>query len=142
MCDALGGKREVSKGWFNLFVDASGERPRKLMKYRLLFEDGERHPVTLSGFKEVEDDPGFDLWSDTTTLFTRILAGHVEPGEGDDDAELVAGGILHVLPQDFAVQLTTFRVHPAHRADALARFSALFAGDLWEVFGPGGKKGA
>jgi cholesterol oxidase len=137
-CDALGGKLPVSKGWFNLFVDATEERPRKLMKYRLLIEDGEGHPITFSGFKEVEEDPGFDLWSDTTTLFTRILAGHVEPGE--DGAEIVATGILHILPQDFARQLTTFRVHPAHRVDALARFSTQFAGALWEVFGPGGRK--
>jgi cholesterol oxidase len=139
-CDALGGRLPVSKGWFNLFVDATEDKPRKLMKYRLLIEDGEGHPITFSGFKEVEDDPGFDLWSDTTTLFTRILSGHVEPG--DDEAEHVATGILHILPQDFAKQLTTFRVHPAHRVDALARFSAQFAGALWEVFGPGGKKEA
>jgi cholesterol oxidase len=137
---ALGGRLPVSKGWFNLFVDASEDKPRKLMKYRLLIEDGEGHPITLTGFKEVEDDPGFDLWSDTTTLFTRILAGHVEPGE--DEGEHVATGILHILPQDFAKQLSTFRVHPAHRVDALARFSGAFAGDLWEVFGPGGKKEA
>jgi hypothetical protein len=30
-------------------------------------------------------------------------------------------------------------VHPAHRVDAIARFGALFAGDLWEVYGPGAK---
>jgi cholesterol oxidase len=138
--DALGGRLPVSKGYFNLFVDASEDKPRKLMKYRLLIEDGEGHPITMTGFKEVEDDPGFDLWSDTTTLFTRILAGHVEPGEEEGDH--VATGILHILPQDFAKQLSTFRVHPAHRVDALARFSGAFAGDLWEVFGPGGKKGA
>ena len=139
-CDALGGRLEVQKGWFNLFVDddEDGEE-RKLMKYRLHIADGEGHPITLSGFKEVKDDKGFDVWSDTTTLFTRILAGHVAPG-GDDDAEAVATGILHVLPQDFAVQLTTFRVDPAHRVDALGRFGALFAGSLWEAFGPGAKK--
>ena len=32
--------------------------------------------------------------------------------------------------------MTTLRVHPAHRVDAIARFGALFAGDLWEVYGP------
>ena len=142
-CDALGGKLEVQKGWFNLFVDADEDgEERKLMKYRLLIADGEGHPVTLNGFKEVKDDRGFDVWSDTTTLFTRILAGHVEPSDGDADdaAEVLATGILHVLPQDFAVQMTTFRVDPAHRVDALARFGGLFAGSLWEAFGPGSKK--
>src|SRR5436305_9435157 len=109
-CDALGGKLPVSQGWFNLFVDADEDgEERKLMKYRLWIEDGEGHPITLNGFKEVKDDPGFDVWSDTTTLFTHILAGHVAPGPaaevGDAGEEIVATGILHVLPADFAVQM-------------------------------------
>ncbi len=137
-CDALGGKLPVSRGWFNLFVDADEDgKERKLMKYRLLIEDGEGHPITLNGFKEVKNDRGFDIWDDTTTLFTHILSGHVEPGE--PDSEIVATGILKVLPADFAVQMTTFRVDPAHRVDALGRFSALFAGSLWETFRPGAK---
>jgi cholesterol oxidase len=131
-CDALGGKLPVSQGWFNLFVDADEDgKQRKLMKYRLQIEDGEGHPITLNGFKEVKDDRGFDIWDDTTTLFTHILAGHVAPGEPDGD--VVATGILKVLPADFAVQMTTFRVDPAHRLDALGRFSALFAGSLYET---------
>ena len=141
-CDALGGRLEVQQGWFNLFVDADDDgEERKLMKYRLLIADGEGHPITLNGFKEVHDDRGFDVWSDTTTLFTHILAGHVTPDDDDDAADLVASGILHVLPADFAVQCTTFRVHPPHRVDALGRFGALFAGSLWEAFGPGAGKG-
>ena len=140
-CDALGGKLDVQRGWFHLFVDADEDgQERKLMKYRLLIADAEGHPITLNGYKEVKDDRGFDVWSDTTTLFTRILAGHVEPADGDDDAEIVATGILHVLPQDLAVQLTTFRIDPPHRVDALARFGALFAGSLWEAFGPDAKR--
>ncbi len=134
-CDALGGKLEVQEGWFNLFVEAGEHGERKLMKYRLFMQDGEGHPITLRGYKEVENDPGFDVWSDTSTLFTHIYAGHVEP-EGDEGAEIVATGILHIRISDFAVQCTTFRVHPAHRVDAIGRFGALFAGDLWEVYGP------
>jgi len=137
-CDALGGKLPVSRGWFNLFVEDGDHGERKLMKYRLFMEDGEHHPITLSGFKEVENDPGIDLWPDTSTLFTHIYKGHVEP-EGDDDAEIVATGILHIRPTDFAVQMTTLRVEPPHRVDAIGRFGALFAGDLWEVYGPGKK---
>ena len=144
-CDALGGERPVEQGWFNLFVDADEDgEERKLMKYRLWIEDGEGHPVTLNGYKEVQDDPGFDVWSDTTTLFTHILAGHVAPTPatevGDAGEDIVATGILHVLPADFAVQMTTFRVDPAHRLDALGRFGGLFLGALWETFKPGGGK--
>ena len=58
------------------------------MLYRLWFRDGVGHPLTLTGFKLVRDDAGFDVWKDTTTLFTHVLRGHVEVGD-DDGAELV-----------------------------------------------------
>jgi cholesterol oxidase len=84
----------------------------------------------------VEDDPGFDLWADTTTLFTRILQGHVGPEE-EVQAEVVASGIIQIHLLDFFRQLTTFQTEgptPADRASALARFGRLFLGDLWEVY--------
>ena len=130
---ALGGRLAVERGQFNLFVDHDGRRDRKRMHYRLPFHDGAGHPVTLVGYKEVVDDPGFDAWSDTTTLFTRVLAGHVAPGE-QPDAAVVATGILKIPPLDFARQLTTFDTDPPGRVDAIARFGALFAGDLWDVY--------
>ena len=80
-CDALGGKLPVEQGWFNLFVDV--EPGVKHMLYRLWFRDGVGHPLTMTGFKVVANDAGFDVWKDTTTLFTRVLRGHVP--EGDDD---------------------------------------------------------
>ena len=135
--DQFGGKLPVADGVFNLFV-ATGSPGEKRMLYHLQFSDGERHPLTMTGFKEILHGHGLDGWSETTTLFTRVLAGHVAPGE-DDGARIVAGGILHIHPLDFARQLTTFRVHPAERVDALARFGALFAGELWSVYGPGGR---
>ena len=64
---------------------SSTSRPGvKHMLYRLWFRDGVGHPLTMTGFKLVENDAGFDVWKDTTTLFTRVLQGHVD--EGDDDA--------------------------------------------------------
>ena len=80
-CDALGGKLPVEQGWFNLFVDV--EPGVKHMLYRLWFSDGVGHPLTMTGFKLVANDAGFDVWKDTTTLFTRVLRGHV--AEGDDE---------------------------------------------------------
>ena len=141
--DALGGgELAVERGLFNLFVDHEGDRRRKRMLYRLFFSDAAEHPLTLNGFKVVEDDPGIDnVWSDTSTLFTRLLRGHVE-AEDESRAELVGSGILHIHPLDFARQMTTFRTRPAGRVDAVARFGALFAGELWEVYGgraPGGE---
>jgi cholesterol oxidase len=136
-CETLGGELPVRRGAFNLFVDQGGDRRRKRMLYRLYFADASGRPLTLAGFKAVEDDPGFDLWRDTTTLYTRVLPGHVAAPD-DRDAEPLAVGIIHIHGIDFAKQLTTFRTDPPGDLDALARFGTLFAGDLWEVYGPGG----
>ena len=119
-CDALGGQLPVERGVFNLFVpgDAPGERR---MHYRL----------------QVRDDRGADLWSDTTTLFVRLLRGHVEPSEDAAD-EVSATGILRIRPLDFAWQLTTFRARGPHlraRVRALLAFGGLFLGHLWQVYG-------
>src|SRR5436305_1613247 len=65
-CDALGGELDVEQGWFHLFVDAGEHGERKLMQYRLWMHDGAGHPITLRGYKEVENDPGLDLWPDTS----------------------------------------------------------------------------
>ena len=135
-CDALGGERPVERGWFNLFVGGRDKR----MLYRLHLTDGEGHLVTLTGHKVVADDRGVDsVWADTSTLYTKLLAGHVQP-EADEAADVLAAGILRIKPLDFARQLTTFDTTPDHRPDAVARFGALFAGNLWEVYGPEAKR--
>jgi cholesterol oxidase len=134
--EVLGGRLPVDKGVFNLFVDDGPARKRML--YRLFFRDGVGRPLTLSGFKDVHHDPRAQVWPETTTLYTRVLRGHVEEG-GDAAATIVGSGILHVLPLDFARQLTTFRTSGpglAGRLAALAAFGRLFMGELWDVYGP------
>ncbi|MEA2298934.1 MAG: cholesterol oxidase [Solirubrobacteraceae bacterium] len=133
--DAFGGRLPVTKGVFNLFVDQESARHKRML-YRLEFADGEQHPLTMTGFKEILHHRGFDAWSETTTLFTRVLAGHVA-AEDEAQAEVVACGIIHIHPLDFARQLTTFRVDPPHREDALLRFGELFASELWSAYRPG-----
>ncbi len=134
-CDALGGRLPVEKGVFNLFVDAEDPATKRML-YRLFLRDGAGHPVTLTGHKVIRDDPSADAWPDTTTLYTRVLQGHV--GEADEPAaQLVASGIVWIAPLDFLKQLTTFRADgpsPISRAAALGRFGALFVGQLWRVY--------
>jgi hypothetical protein len=125
VCDALGGKLPVEHGAFNLFVDTAPGT--KKMLYRLFFRDGAGHPLTLSGHKLIENDAGFDVWKDTTTLFTRVLRGHLQK---DDGAEVVASGVLRIRARDFARQLTTFR----GSVSGLLKFMAIFLGQLAEAY--------
>ena len=142
--EVFGGKCEVEKGYFNLFVDED-DTSQKTMLYRLFFYDKAGEKLTLTGYKEIKDDPGFDLWSDTTTLFTQIFKGHIS--NEDEKAlrenpqkfeeNLVASGIIHIHFLDFLKQLTTFRVEAptvADRASAMTRFGRLFMGKLWDVY--------
>jgi hypothetical protein len=131
--DGLGGRLPVEHGVFNLFVDT--EPGVKHMLYRLFFRDGVGHPLTLSGFKLVRDDAGFDVWRDTTTLFTRVYRGHVS-AEEEESAELVASGVLRIRMRDFAKQLTTFRGGPGPVAGlgAIARFGIIFMRQLFEAY--------
>ncbi len=134
VCDALGGRLPVERGVFNLFVDT--EPGVKHMLYRLWFRDGSGHPLTMSGFKLVKDDAGFDVWKDTTTLFTRVLRGHVDEQE-DASAEIVASGVLRIRMRDFARQLTTFRAGgdgAGAKVGALAKFGTIFVGHLAEAY--------
>lgn len=136
-CGKLGGKRAVEKGRFNLFTDTEDLNRRK-MKYRLFFTDGSGQAMTLSGFKDVQDNVGPDIWSDTSTLYTNIFEGHID-AEEEAAGKLVATGILHIQIADFAKQMTTFRSNGAtlsDRTEATAKFGKLFAGSLWDVYGP------
>jgi hypothetical protein len=125
--DALGGRLPVEHGAFNLFVDT--EPGVKRMLYRLYFRDGAGHPLTLSGFKLVKNDAGLTVWKDTTTLFTRVLRGHVDE-HAEPGAELVASGVLRIRARDFARQLTTFR----GSVSGLLKFGVIFLGQLAEAY--------
>jgi cholesterol oxidase len=104
------------------------------MKYRLFFTSADGRDFTLVGFKDISGALT-DAWPETTTLYTQILRGRVAEG-GSGAVE--ASGVLHILPQDFVFrQLFSFRVEGplAGRAQALARFGAMFFGKLWDVYG-------
>jgi len=135
-CPALGEDMPVEKGIFNLFVDYRG-RLDKRMIYRLYLRNEKEGPITLSGFKVIQEDPGQDVWADTTTLFTKLLRGHVGPEE-EATAEVLATGIIHIYHRDFLKQITTIRVEAPtllERNEACLQFGKAFFGPLWEVYG-------
>ena len=107
------------------------------MKYRIYFKNiisGE--DLTLFGFKDIKDDPIFDIWEDTTTLFTRIYKGITDR---EDDIDVIAKGIVKIYMLDFLKQLTTFRVKgadPVTNLEAFVDFNKMFLGTLYDVYSP------
>jgi hypothetical protein len=134
-CPRLGGRLDVQEGTFTAFVRAPDERRRRVL-YRLFLRDRDNRPLTLSGFKLIEDDPNHDPWQDCSRLLVRLLAGHVPHGsEEDDDPRIVATGVLRITPLRFARTVLTMRGGPGRRLSAPARYGLAFVGQLLAVYG-------
>lgn len=123
----------VTEGRFNLFVDVDSDPVTKKMLYNMVMTATDGRRLRFSGYKTIRQDPGFDLWEDTTTLYITVHSG-------DSDGDPVIGnGILKIVPDDFLRQMTT--MHPNNNKgvvqgfQALARFGQSFAGDLLETYG-------
>ena len=127
------GPLTVSDSAFNLLVVDPNERDTRKMRYRMTLTSHEGKTFFFHGFKRIHNDPGPDIWADTTTLFITVH-------DGDSDAAPVLGrGVLHIDPVDFLRQMTTMEVTgadtPAERLAGLARFGLLFAGALQDIYG-------
>lgn len=117
-------------GVFNLF-SPSDDPKMKYMVYELGFHhDGKDY--YLAGKKEVRDDFGFDLWSDTTTLYTRLHEGR------DTTGPVVGAGVLTLGMTELMNLISTVRVlnasSPEESAEAVAKFGKFFMGELWNGY--------
>lgn len=117
-------------GKFNLFSPAN-EPETKYMIYELGFlHDGQEY--YLAGRKVVRDDPGIDLWTDTTTLYTRLHAGI------DTAGDVVGAGVLTLGVSELKDLLSTVRVtgaaDAADKVTAIAAFGSFFMGELWDTY--------
>lgn len=123
----------VAGGEFNLFVSDPDDPDTRLMRYRMRLRSEEDRTYYFDGFKRVHNDPGLDVWSDTTTLYITLYEGESERGRA------LGKGILRIHPSDFMRQMTTMKVTNAggiqERLAATARFGSYFAGSLFEVYG-------
>ncbi|MFL5864812.1 MAG: hypothetical protein ACJ780_29300 [Solirubrobacteraceae bacterium] len=122
-CDPFGGDLSVRHGSFRAFVPAERAEPRDAlhlrMRYDLTLDGPEGRVYTLEGFKLLENDPGYDSWSDATTLFVRIR----------EAAEIVAVGVLCISPVAFMRELATLRgtgVSRGRRLAAAAHYQRFF----------------
>ena len=119
-------------GVFNLFSPGDNDR-EKLMVYELgLRSLGQDY--YFAGRKIVRDDPGFDVWSDTTTLYTSLHRGT------DKNGDVIASGVLSLTAMNLAELLSTLQVtgtdSPLEKTETVACFGKFFAGELWDTYGP------
>lgn len=128
-CDLFGGQRDVIGGQFKCF-DRVADPKRRAMRYRLPFTDAAGNPIEFVGMKDVGDDPGMDLWADTTTLAVEIRSGHDTGDYEAGTAPVLASGEIVIEIPDFAEQLTTFRGSPID----IGRFLKGFNKTLFEVY--------
>jgi cholesterol oxidase len=124
---------KVSNGEFHLFIKDPTQVNTRLMTYKMVGKAADGKSYRIDGFKTIHDDKHLEIWPDTTTLFTTVI-------DLNGPSEKVIGkGILHILPADFAVQMTTMKVtNPANPMDALAglvKFGLFFAGALFDTYG-------
>jgi cholesterol oxidase len=146
-CEALGGRRELVNGTFNMLVDAPAPG-LKLMFYRMPLTDGRGPHVTVLGHKTIHDDHSLDLWSDITTLAVQVFEGDVAGPEiataamGPANAPLerrIAAGKIHIETSDGFRSARSFRAPGASKGDAILaveKFVSFYLSHLWTVFAP------
>ena len=157
----LEGRMRVVRGQFELLAPANElvDGLHRRMRYGVDLTDPQGRHFHLSAFKLVENDPGYDSWSDTTTLFTRLHQGwwtengrwradgfssergwevgrppEVAPVEPDDP---YATGILKLSPAGFARELASFSGTEKGRYGQVrdvGRYLGVFAGGLARAY--------
>ena len=113
-------------GVFQLF--APGDEPGlKWMVYELAFEHGGKR-YYLAGKKHVRTSSIFRMWSETTTLYTRLHEGP------DASGPVVGAGVLTLGVSDLLKLMSTFYPTGTRKLRAARRFTGFFAKELWRSY--------
>jgi cholesterol oxidase len=123
---ALGRGMPIEEGRIELFCRREG---RKIIAYHLPFRQGERRYL-LRGEKHIQDDPGFDVWKDMTTLYAELLD---LSAAGDRP---MAVGVLRIGPLGALRMMFTFRGAGVRAtANAALRFLLFASRELRDTYG-------
>jgi cholesterol oxidase len=117
-------------GVFNLF-SPSGDPKLKLMVYEWGLErNGQKY--YFAGHKNVRVHPLYDLWKDTTTLYTQLHQGL------DKTGPVVGAGIISLGAVELMQMVGTFKALNAKSAEesalAVGEFGRFFLGELWDTY--------
>lgn len=117
------------------------------MNYELTFTDHLSRPFHLSGYKRIKDDPGFDAWRDTSSLFITLSTTGTLPGAAADQPPVQGAGVVHVDLDTFIFgQLPSMTViggrghveaeDPTRAMWAKAKFATFFFSTLQRIYAP------
>jgi cholesterol oxidase len=115
-------------GVFELFKPT--EDPKlKLMVYACRFEH-KGSAYYFDGAKRVRSHSIFHLWSDTTTLYTKIHAG------ADASGEIAGSGVLKLGVPQLAKMMLSFKTRPVGLSGfrTLMAFGGFFLAQLWNSY--------
>lgn len=123
----------LTNGRFYLFVRDPDQFNLRYMRYTATMTAQDGTTYFFEGNKRIHNDPGFDVWSDTTTLYITVYSG------ADQTAPVAGRGILQIHLKDLRHQLTTIKVINARdlgeRLATLSRFGRFFSGEIFDVYG-------
>lgn len=120
---------DVFNGRFNLFsIDENSAEVRR-MDYRMTLMDRSGKSYSFIGYKHIHDDPGLDIWSDTTRLFFDLY---------DDANKHIGRGVLSIVIGDFLTQMRTMHGFGGNgsldRTKAMLKFAQLFGSNLYSSY--------
>jgi cholesterol oxidase len=122
----------VTQGEFNLLVEDPDHPDTRQMQYRMRMTTTAGRAFYFYGFKLIHNDPGFDAWTDNTTLYSTVFDGN------NQQSPVLGRGILVISAEDFLRQLTTIQVIRAvstvQRLEAKLRFARFFTGVLFDTY--------
>lgn len=129
-CEKLWGKGPLNEGsFFQLFVE-TGNPHLVQMIYRIYFQ-GNDGPLTLSGYKEMSDDPLTNVAIDCMSLYTTVYKGKVTPAD-DATATPYAVGIIKLHGRDFfKYDILALRFKGPKKRKWRWRFLKFFFGTFW-----------
>ena len=128
---------DISEGQFRLMRKDENAVETRRFEYNMLLTARDGRRFRFAGHKVVHNDrlPG-DLVRDTTTLFVSLVDGG---SDGAPRGGRQRYGILRIALTDFTKQIRTIQGvgghSPAARAAAVAKFGALFAAQLFDIYG-------
>jgi cholesterol oxidase len=131
LAPALSARRlTIADGTFVLLQEDPDHVETSKMRYAMELLDERGRRFTLEGFKLIQDRAGFDVWSDTTTLYVTVR---------DDAGDALGVGVMRLGVLDFLRQLTTMTILRVpglgRRLLYQARFGATFLGSLFRIYG-------